>query len=396
MTPEELRERRRKLIDDMRAIIDTADAEKRDLTAEELGEIENRETEISGLDQQVRARETSTALQATLTVDTEQRIMPTGAEQATADTDSDEERSTAFMDYLRTGEVRAQLLDPSSAGGYTVPRGFLAQLVEYRRDFGVMRGLAYSFSTTEGNTIDVPTLTAGGAAAYTDEEGAFNDSDETFGQVTFGAYKMTRIVKVSEELLADSAFDLSGLIARRMGESLALRENEWFISGTGSSEPTGILASSGGAAVGKDTAGSTAITFDEVIDLIHSVAPQYRQNARFVTNDLTVAYLRKIKTGVASDQRYLWQESLQAGQPGTILGYPVHTDPFMPSTLTAGTKTMGFGNFAEYWIRDAGSIGVQRMNERYADTGHVGFRVYARVDGKIVDPNAIKVLRQKP
>src|SRR5690606_597190 len=147
---------------------------------------------------------------------------------------------------------------------------------------------------------------------------------------------------------------------------------------------------------GKTTNSSTAITFDEIIDLIHSVAMPYRRNASFVTNDLTVAYLRKIKTGVASDQRYLWQESLQAGVPGTILGYPVRTDPFVESDLTAGHRVIAFGDMREYWVRDAGRIGVQRLNERYADDGLVGFRVWARVDGKLVDPNAVKVLEMKP
>src|SRR5690606_14330799 len=113
------------------------------------------------------------------------------------------------------------------------------------------------------------------------------------------------IVKVSEELLQDSAFDISGLLARRMGESLAMSEGAWFIGGDGSNKPTGLFDPTHGATVGKTTNSSTAITFDEIIDLIHSVGMPYRRNASFVTNDLTVAYLRKIKTGVASDQRYL-------------------------------------------------------------------------------------------
>src|SRR5690606_38905698 len=138
----ELRERRRELVDQMRSVIDAADDAGRDLTGEELAEIEKREQDIREIDREIRVREAIARAgdEPALTVDTEQRVMPTGAERAAAGGDIEEQRTHAFLDYLRTGEARAQLLDPNTDGGYTVPRGFLNQLIEYRDEFGIKIG----------------------------------------------------------------------------------------------------------------------------------------------------------------------------------------------------------------------------------------------------------------
>lgn len=392
-----LREQRHELVKQMRSIIDTADAESRDLTAEELQDIEKREQDIAPLDKQIAVRENTLRLAPKLREGDERNLIDNRETAAKTGVDSDEYRA-AFDGYLRGIETRDHLLSPNTAGGYTVPRGFLNQIVEHRTHFGVIRNLANVFTTASGNTLDLPTLTGRGAAGWTSEAAAYNEADETFGAVTFSAHKMTRIVQVSEELLEDSAFDLQGLLARRFGESLAVLENTAFISGNAVGRPQGI-ATTNGLSTGKTTSGATAITFDEVIDLYHSVSPPYRQNAVWVMSDTILAYLRKIKTGVASDNRYIWQESATAGIPDRLFGRPFYTDPDMAATSSgspvSATRTMVFGDLSQaYWIRDAGGMGVRRLNERYADTGLVGFLVSARVDGQIVDSNAAKVLLQ--
>ncbi len=395
-----LREQRNALIEQMRGVIDTADSESRDLTAEELQEVETREVEIKGFDGQINARERVLGMEPRLRVGDERMLTgtretaTTGGEQQ--DPTASDEYRTAFMGYIRTGapEYRDALLAPNSAGGFTVPREFMAQLVEYRTHFGVIRQVSNTFSTTGGQTMDLPLLTGRGAAGWTNEAAAYNETDEVFGSVVFGAHKMTRIVQVSEELLQDSAFDIGGLLARRFGQSLAVLENTSFITGDGSGKPTGIT-NAAGLATGKTTSGATAITFDEVIDLIHSVTAPYRSpESKFIMADSTVSYLRKIKTGVASDLRYIWQTSAEAGVPDRLFGYPVFIDPDMPAIAT-GNDTIAFGDFSQaYWIRDAGPIQIKRLDERYADTGQVGFLCSARVDGKVVDNGAAKLLTQ--
>lgn len=391
-----LRQQRHELVKQMRSIIDTADAESRDLTAEELADIEKREADIAPLDRQISARENALRLAPTLKEGDERALQ---GSRETGLAPSEDEHRAAFDAYLRGGvERRDHLLSPNTAGGYTVPRGFLNQLVEYRTHFGIVRSAANVFATEGGNTMDLPLLTARGAAGWTSEGASYQENDETFGAVTFSAHKMTRIVQVSEELLQDSAFDLQGLLARRFGESLAVLENTAFIEGSGSGQPKG-MATSGGLSTGKTTSSGTAITFDEVLDLYHSVIPSYRQNAVWIMSDEILAYLRKIKTGVASDARYIWQTSAAGAAPDLLFGKPYLIDPDMPATSSGNpvtaTRTMIFGDISQaYWIRDAGGMGVRRLDERYADTGLVGFVVSARVDGQPVDTGAAKVMLQ--
>lgn len=396
-----LREQRYALVEKMREVINTADAESRDLTAEELGEIETRETEISPLDKQIAVREKTLGLTTKLKVGDERALSPDRETSTINKPEDTEDYQRSFDNYLRTGlmEYRAALLSPNTVGGYTVPRGFLQQLVEYRTQFGNIRGLAHTFNTDSGNILEMPLLTGRGAAAWTAEAAAYNDADETFGSVTFSAWKATRLVKVSEELMRDSAFDLAGLLARRFGQSLSLLENTAFVNGTGSAQPTGLLDTAG-LTSGLTTATNNVILFTELVDLVHSVGPQYRQNASWVFSDSILAYLRKIKTGVASDLRFLWQESMAGDVPDRLFNHPFYIDPDMPATTTnaptPATKSVIFGDLEQaYWIRDVGPMVVRRLDERYADVGEVGFIVSARLDGKVVDNTAAKVMTVK-
>ena len=139
------------------------------------------------------------------------------------------------------------------------------------------------------------------------------------------------------------------------------------------------------------TASSTAITADEIINLIYSLKRPYRKNAAFIMNDQTVAAIRKLKDG---DGKYLWQPALVLGEPDKLLGYPVYTSEFMP-TIEAGAKTIAFGDFDYYNIGDRGSRSFQELKELFAGNGMVGFVAKERVDGKLVLSEAIKVLKQK-
>ena len=138
-------------------------------------------------------------------------------------------------------------------------------------------------------------------------------------------------------------------------------------------------------------ASATAITADELIDLCYALKSPYRRKAVWLMNDATVKAIRKLKD---NQGQYLWQPSLAAGTPDTILNRPVYTTSFAP-TIAAGAKSVAFGDFSYYWIADREVRSFKRLNELFAANGQVGFIGSQRVDGKLVLPEAIKVLAQK-
>jgi HK97 family phage major capsid protein len=199
------------------------------------------------------------------------------------------------------------------------------------------------------------------------------------------------MIKVSEELLNDSVFNLESYITREFARRIGNKEEEAFFIGDGTGKPTGILNATGGGQVGVTAASATAITLDEVLDLFYSLKAPYRNKAVFVMNDATIKAIRKLKDG---NGQYLWQPSVQAGTPDTILNRPLYTSSYVP-TIEAGAKTMVFGDFSYYWVADRQGRVFKRLNELYAVTGQVGFIATQRVDGKLILPEAVKVLQQK-
>ena len=226
---------------------------------------------------------------------------------------------------------------------------------------------------------------------FRSEEGAYTESDDSFAQVSIGAYKLGTMIKVSEELLNDSVFDLESYIAREFARRIGTKEEEAFFTGDGTGKPLGILAASGGAETGVTAASATAVTADELMDLFYSLKSPYRKNAVWILNDSTIKAIRKLKD---NNGQYLWQPSLVAGTPDTILGRPVKTSAYMPA-IAAGAKTIAFGDFSYYWIADRQGRSFKRLNELYAANGQVGFLGSQRVDGKMILPEAVKVLVQK-
>ena len=255
----------------------------------------------------------------------------------------------------------------------------------------LFRSHAHVFSTSNG-THKIPVVVSKGTAAWIDENGAYTEADDVFGMEQIDAHKVGTIIKVSEELLYDSAFDLEAYFREEFARRIGDCEEDAFLNGNGSKKPTGLLNSTGGAEIGITAASATAITADELIDLFYSVKSPYRKNAVWVLNDATVRLIRKLKD---ANGQYLWQPALREGEFDTILGKRIYTSPFMP-TAAAGAKTILFGDLSYYWIGDRQGVTFKRLNERYADMGQVGFLASKRVDGKLVLPEAVKVLQQKP
>ena len=299
-----------------------------------------------------------------------------------------------FWNAMRSKSVSHEVLNAlqvgtDSEGGYLVPDEYERTLIEALEDQNIFRQLAHVIHTSSGDR-KIPVVASKGTASWIDEEAQYPESDDAFGQVSIGAYKLATMIKISEELLNDSVFDMPAYIAKEFARRIGAAEEEAFFTGNGTGKPLGILATTGGAETGVTAAAADKITMDEVIDLFYSLRAPYRRNAVFIMNDATVKALRKLKDGQG---QYLWQPSITAGTPDTILNRPVYTSGFMP-TLATGNKTILFGDLGYYWVADREGRSFKRLNELYAPTGQVGFLASQRVDGKLILPEAVKVLKQ--
>ena len=298
----------------------------------------------------------------------------------------------AMLTALRTNfrQVSNVLSEGVDAnGGYLVPEEYDHRLIDILDEENVMRKLGTRITTSGEHKINIAATKP--AAAWIEEGGALTFGDATFDQIILDAHKLHVAIKVTEELLYDNAFNLENYIMQQFGKALANAEEDAFINGTGTGQPLGILAATGGADVGVTAKSATAITADELIDLIYSLKRPYRKSAAFLLNDQTLAAIRKLKDNYG---QYLWQPSLQAGEPDHILGYAAYTSPYFPA-VAAGKPAVAFGDFSYYNIGDRGTRSFAELKELFAGNGMVGFVAKERVDGKLVLPEAIKVLKMK-
>ncbi|MEO2238069.1 phage major capsid protein [Dorea sp. YH-dor226] len=396
----ELREKRAKAWDATKQFLDAKRGADGMLSEEDTATYDKMEQDVMNLGKEIERLERQAAIDAELSKATSTPL--TGKPGARMGKDEKEKTGRASDEYKCSfwNAMRVKAPMPSvlnalqegtdSEGGYLVPDEFERTLVEALEEENVFRTLAHVIRTSSGDR-KIPVVASKGSANWVDEEGAYQESDDAFSQVSIGAYKLGTMIKVSEELLADSVFDLEAYISREFARRIGAREEESFFNGDGKGKPLGILAAAGGAEVGVTAASATAITADEVIDLFYSLKAPYRKNAVWLLNDATVKQIRKLKD---STGQYLWQPSLVAGTPDTILGRPVKTSAFMP-TAAAGAKTIAFGDFKYYWIADRQGRTFKKLSELFAATGQVGFMGIQRVDGKLILPEAIKVLQQK-
>ena len=367
------------------------------LSAEDDAAYTRMEQEITDLGKEIARLERQEALEAELNRPVNKPLTgkPMNGKEDTKTGRAADEYRRNFWNMMRSkapmpSVVNALQIGTDSEGGYLVPDEYERTLVEALEEENVFRQLAKVIQTSSGDR-KIPVVATKGTASWIDEEGAYTESDDSFGQVSIGAYKLGTMIKVSEELLNDSVFDLESYISREFARRIGAKEEEAFFTGDGSGKPLGILATSGGAETGITAASATAITADELIDLFYSLKAPYRKKAVWVLNDSTIKAIRKLKD---SQGQYLWQPSLVAGTPDTLLGRPVKTSAYMP-VIAAGAKTIAFGDFSYYWIADRQGRSFKRLNELYAANGQVGFLGSQRVDGKLVLSEAVKVLEQK-
>jgi HK97 family phage major capsid protein len=282
-----------------------------------------------------------------------------------------------------------------NVGGYTVPTSFLPKIIEKLEQNSPIYALANRIDTSSGEDLQVPQVTAHASASWIAENGgAFDSVSDTFAQVTMKSYLVAELAKLSVQLLADNAVDLEAYLARSIGRAVGTKLSVGASNAT--TTPQGLLASAT-AGITLTTGNTTTLSVDNLIDLVHSVTPPYRNapGSCFILNDATIGYARKLKFSIGSDAvSYAWQPSNQAGQPDKLLGFDVYADPNV-AVMAADAITVGFGNVdLAYMVRQAGGFSLRRLDERFADTFLVGFLGYMRIDGKLVDSNAFKTLVQ--
>lgn len=393
MTIIEMREKRAKLWNTMEGFLDTHRNEKGVLSAEDDATYANMEKDLNDLSNEIRRMERREAMEAELSKPVNQPIT-SAPEKANAADVKQGRASNAYKEdfgrHLRGKAPIHNVLSESSDqdGGYLVPDEFETFIVDGLKEANVIRSIAKVITTH--NDRKIPVAVGHSVANWTPENGAFTESNPTFGQKQIDAHKLTDLIRVSVELLQDSAFPLEEYIANEFARAFGVAEEEAFCVGTGSGQPTGIFTANGGQ-VGVTAAANNAITADELINLVYALKSPYRRNAGFLMNDVTISAIRKLKDG---NGVYLWQPSLQAGEPDKLLGYNLYTTPYAP-TMAAGAFTVAFGDFQNYWIGDRAGRTVQRLNELYATNGQIGYVATERVDGKVILPEGIQLLQMK-
>ncbi len=407
MSTLKLREDRANIYEQMKALLDKAEAEGRDLSGEETASYDRMETELDSLGNRIE-REEKLAARAP---EFDRSASPATVQPVVTDEPRDE-YAAAFAAYIRneplsyeqqkalqagfdTSIRNAAGVGTGAAGGYTVPPEFRDKFVETQKWYGPMLQEAEVISTDTGANLQWPTNDdTANVGAILAENAQVTEQDFTIGTASIDAYMYTsKLVRASLQFLQDNAINADSWLAERLGVRVGRILNQHFTTGTGTAQPDGIVTS---ASVGVTGTGSLASTggvgYDNLVDLIESLDPAYGGNAglKFMGHQSVRKALRKLKD---SQNRPLWEPSLQVGTPDSILGYPFVLNNDM-ATVAQNSKSLLFGNIRQaYVIRVVKGLTVLRLTERYADYLQVGFLGFERADGTMQDANAVRVFQ---
>lgn len=431
----ELREKRGRIVDRMQQVVDEIDACS---DREKEKELRHKYNSLNG-EQKIVAQEIEDLTRANEAGDLVSQMRATKRPpeaqidvDALVETGQAERRyAKAFTSYLRHGmlpdgrgskgvdaEDQAILLShqmekrdlgitTGSLGGFFVPQGYVYQIEQAMKWYGGMLEATDSMDTSTGNPLPWPTDNDTSNEGELVAEGAqVTTQDASIGHITFNAWKYsTKLIKVSIELLQDSAFDIENYLMEKFAIRLGRKLNADFTNGSGSSQPMGLvtavvanngtpqawgvgsgpgvplIAAGSAANDGGSETGATSIGSQDLVNLEHSVDKAYRTGAAYMMNDLTLRY---IKTLLDKYGRPLWQAGLKDGQPDRINGYPFYVNNDM-APIAAGANTVLFGNLKKYMRRNVKELAILRLAERFADYGQVAFVGFARKDGNLLD-----------
>lgn len=385
MTIQELIQKRAKVWETAKSLVDTHEDKNGRLSAEDTTAYNRMEQEIEDLTASIERQQRAADRDKMLSQPINSPIVTKPANGVDVKTGrASDEYKAAMLGALRSNfrNVSNVLQEGVDAdGGYLVPEEYDRRLIDVLDEENIMRSLATKITTSGEHKINIAATKP--SAAWIEEGGALKFSDATFAQILLDAHKLHVAIKITEELLYDNAFGLENYIIMQFGKALANAEEDAFLNGDGKGKPTGIFAKTGG---GNVTAEVAAFTGDELINLVYTLKRPYRKKAAFIMNDKNLAVLRKLKD--ANDQ-YLWQPSLKEGEPERLLGYPVYTSVYAPADAIA------FGDFSYYNIGDRGSRSFKKLTELFAGNDMVGFVAKERVDGKLILPEAVQILKLK-
>ena len=388
MTILELREKRNKAWEAAKAFLESHRTEKGTLTAEDDATYTQMEQEINDLGKEIARLERQEALEVELNRPVNQPLTNKpgsgrGEEPKTGRA-SDEYRK-AMLDAFRSNFKRVSNIlqeGVDADGGYLVPEEYDRRLIDTLSEENIMRRLATIITTSGEHKINIAATKL--AASWIEEGGALTFGDATFSQILLDAHKLHVAIKVTEELLYDNAFNLEGYILDQFGKALGNAEEDAFLNGDGTGKPLGLFAATGGGTVAGTL--TAAIKSDDMLDLVYALKRPYRKKASFIMNDKTLSSLRKLKD---NNGAYIWQPSYQAGEPDRVLGYAVHTSAYAPEDAIA------FGDYKYYNIGDRGTRSFSELRELFAGNGMIGYVAKERVDGKLILPEAVQILKLK-
>ena len=388
MTILELREKRNKAWEAAKAFLESHRTEKGTLMAEDDATYTQMEQEINDLGKEIARLERQEALEAELNRPVNQPLTSKPGsgrgEESKTGRASDEYRK-AMLDAFRSNFKRVSNIlqeGVDADGGYLVPEEYDHRLIDTLSEENIMRRLATTITTSGEHKINIAATKP--AASWIEEGGALTFGDATFSQILLDAHKLHVAIKVTEELLYDNAFNLEGYILDQFGKALANAEEDAFLNGDGTGKPLGLFAATGGGTVAGTL--TAAIKSDDMLDLVYALKRPYRKTASFIMNDKTLASLRKLKD---NNGAYIWQPSYQAGEPDRVLGYAVHTSAYAPEDAIA------FGDYKYYNIGDRGTRSFSELRELFAGNGMIGYVAKERVDGKLILPEAVQILKLK-
>lgn len=386
MTILELREKRNTSWNAAKAFLDAHRTEKGTLTAEDDATYNRMEQEINDLGKEIsrleRQEKMDTELNKPMNTPLTSKPGMSNAKETKKGRASDAYK-TAMLDAIRSNFKRVSNVlqeGVDADGGFLVPDEYDHRLIDVLEEENIMRTLATNITTSGEHKINIAATKP--AASWIEEGGALSFGDATFDQIIMDSHKLHVAIKVTEELLYDNAFDLENHIITHFGKALANAEEDAFLNGDGAGKPLGIFAKTGGGTVANTL--TSAIKSDDVISLIYSLKRPYRKNASFIMNDKTLASLRKLKD---NNGTYIWQPSYQLGEPDRVLGYAVQTSAYAPEDAVA------FGDYKYYNIGDRGTRSFKQLNELFAGNGMIGYVAKERVDGKLILPETIQILK---
>ena len=394
MDIQKLIEKRANIWQEAKTFLDEHTDSEGKISAEDAATYDKMETVIYDLGKNIERLQRAENIETALNAPAGKPVLSQPFNPAKKNIRASAEYKAAALQALRTNfkQISNYLQEGTdSLGGYLVPTEWDERLITGLNEENIMRQLGTSITTSGERKINIAGTKP--AAAWIDEGAALIFSDTSFSQVTLEAHKLQVGVKVTNELLYDSVFDLETYIINEFTQAISNAEEDAFLNGAASdtTKPTGLFVTASSDSSTVVTTTGASIAADDIINLVYKLKRPYRKNAAFIMNDSVIAAVRKLKD---NNQAFMWQPSYAQGEPDRLLGYPVYTSAYAPE-IAAGKAVVAFGDMSYYNIADRGTRSFTELRELFMGNDMTGFLMIERIDGALVLPEAVRVLKMK-